>query len=171
MPGPTIDIVVAAIRRSTLVVVLLVLPSLSAKAQYGSDFHRVTVTVAEINQLRVNGGAVSITINGAGVPAGQDQMTATNQSTSLAWGTNGGSRKITAATNRAAPKFSLNLLAVNPTAGTAAPEVTLSTLASDLVLNVGRSLGSCQLRYTGVALASQGTGTDSHTITFTIQTQ
>jgi len=154
-----------------LILILFGLLALPARAQYGSASHTVTITVAEINQLQVIGGAVSMTIDGAGVPAGQDQMTATNQLTSLGWGTNAGSRKITVATNLAAQLFALKLLAVNPTVGTAAPEVTLSTLASDLLLNIGRSLGSCQLRYTGVALASQGMGTDSHTITFTIQAQ
>ena len=171
MPGPTIDIVATVMRRPTLVVMLLFLSPLFALAQYGSDLHTVTVTVAQISQLQVNGGALSLTIDGSGVAAGQDQMTTSDQTSSLGWGTNGGSMKITAETNVAAPLFALKLLAVNPTAGTAAAEITLSTLASDLVLNVGQSLGSCELRYTGVALASQGTGSDTHTITFTIQTQ
>jgi hypothetical protein len=65
----------------------------------------------------------------------------------------------------------LKIVAVNPTAGNAAAEVTLTTTASDFLTNIGRSSGSCGLLYTAIALASQGTGTDSHTITFTVQAQ
>jgi hypothetical protein len=49
--------------------------------------------------------------------------------------------------------------------------VTLSTSAQDLLLNIGRSSGSCTLLYTGIALASQGTGNDVHVITFTVAAQ
>jgi hypothetical protein len=47
----------------------------------------------------------------------------------------------------------------------------LGTAPQDLILNIGRSQGSCTLRYTVTALASKGIGTDSHTITFTVTTQ
>jgi hypothetical protein len=135
---------------------------------YGSDFHTVTVTVATITNVQVSSGSVSLSITGAGAVAGQDQMTVVNQTTSLLWGVNSANRKITARTNLGAPQFALKLVALNPTQGTAMPEVTLSTTASDFLLNIGRSSGTCTLRYTGVALASQGTGTDSHTVTFTV---
>jgi len=135
---------------------------------YGSDFHTVTVTVATITAVQVSSGSVSLSITGAGAVAGQDQMTVVDQTTNLLWGVNSANRKITASTNLVAPQFALKLVALNPTQGTAMPEVTLSTTASDFLLNIGRSSGTCTLRYTGVALASQGTGTDSHTITFTV---
>ena len=145
----------------------------AAPAQvYGSDFHTVTVTVATITNIQVSSGSVNLTITGAGVPAGEDQMTVVDQTTNLLWGVNSANRKVTVNTNLVSPLFMLKLLALNPTApGTAAPEVTLSTTATDLLLNIGRSTGSCVLQYTGIALASQGMGTDSHTITFTVATQ
>lgn len=138
---------------------------------YGSANHAITVVVNTITMVSVSSGTVSMTITGTGVLAGQDQMTATNSATSLLWGVNSSLKKITAQTNLAAPLFAMKLLAVSPTAGTAAPEITLSTIAADLLTDIGRSKGSCTLQYTGVALASQGTGTDSHTITFTVAAQ
>jgi hypothetical protein len=135
---------------------------------YGSDFHTVTVTVATITNVQVSSGSVSLSITGAGAVAGQDQMTVVDQTTNLLWGVNSANRKITVRTNLGAPQFALKLVALNPTQGTAMPEVTLSTTATDFLTNIGRSTGTCTLRYTGVALASQGTGTDSHTVTFTV---
>ncbi|MEK9139256.1 MAG: hypothetical protein AAB393_19220 [Bacteroidota bacterium] len=136
---------------------------------YGSDFHTVTVTVATITAVQVSSPSVSLTITGAGAVAGQDALgTVVDQTSNLLWGVNSANRKITVNSNLAAPQFTLKVVALSPTVGTAMPEVTLSTTASDFLLNIGRSTGSCTLRYTGAALASQGTGTDSHTITFTV---
>jgi hypothetical protein len=142
----------------------------SAKSQTTAS-HTVTVQVSPITYLQVSSGTINMTINGANAVAGQDIMMTTNTSTSLLWGTNSSLRKITAQTSLVAPKFTLKLLALAPTQGTSAPEVTLSTSPADLLLNVGRTKGTCTLQYTGVALASQGTGTDAHTITLTIQAQ
>lgn len=140
---------------------------------YGTDNHTVTVQVSTITSVSVTVGSLAMTITGAGVPAGQDQMTVVNTASTLRWGINSSTRKITARSNltAGAQNFTLRLLAVSPTQGTAAPEVTLTTTARDLMLNVGRSLGTSTLQYTGVALASEGTGTDSHTITFTVTNQ
>ena len=126
----------------------------SARAQvFVTDAHTVTVQVAVITSVRVTGGAVNLNIGNANAVAGQDQMSVSDQSTSLLWGTNSSLRKISVNTNLAAQKYTLNLLAMNPTVGTAAPEVTLGAASRDLLLNIGRSSGSCTLRYTGVALA------------------
>ena len=144
----------------------------SADAQvYGTGAHTVTVQVAVITAVQVTGGSVSLNINNANVVAGQDQMTVTDQSTSLLWGTNSSLRKVSVSTSLAAPKFTLTLFALNPTQGTSAPVVTLSATAKDVLLNIGRSTGSCTLQYTGIALASQGTGNDVHVITFTVLSQ
>lgn len=156
---------------SSLVILLFGFSAQMEAQVYGTSSHTVTVTVATINVVQVSSGSVSLSIIGAGVPAGQDQMTAVDQTTNLLWGVNSSTKKITVSTNLAAPTFTLNVLALNPTQGTAAPEVTLSTVATDFLLNIGRSSGTCTLRYTGIALASQGMGTDTHTITFTVATQ
>lgn len=150
---------------------LLMLATGTLVAQYGSATNQVTVNVNAITQVRVIGGAVNLSITDAIVVAGQNTMTVTNTATQLQWGVNSGLRKITAQTSLAAPLFVLRLLGTSPTAGNAAAEVTLSTTAADLMVNIGRSLGTCTLRYTGVALATQGTGNDVHTITFTVTVQ
>jgi len=149
--------------------ILLLLPSILLSQV--TAHHTVTVVVQTITLLQINVGTVALNITGAGLIAGQNQMTATDQSTTISWGTNSSLKKITVKTNLAAPIFTMQVIALNPTVGTAAAQVTLSTVASDLIINIGRSSGSSSLQYTGVALASQGIGKDTHSITYTIQTQ
>ena len=159
-------------RHTILLGILSILPLFLGKSQtYGTASHTITVTVATITNVQVSGGAVSFTITGANAVAGQNTMSATNQATSLLWGINSSLKKITVRTNLATQLFSLELLALSPTSGTAAPQVTINNTAQDFLTNLGRTTGNCTLQYTAVALASQGTGTDSHTITFTIATQ
>ncbi len=150
---------------------LLLLHGGAAAQVFGTGGHTVTVQVSVITTVRVTGGSVNLNISSANVVAGQNQMSVSDQSTSLLWGTNSSARKISVSTSLAAPHYTLKLLALTPTQGTAAPEVTLASSAQDLLLNIGRSTGSCILRYTGVALASQGTGNDVHVITFTVAAQ
>ena len=141
--------------------------SFDASAQ-ASDNHSVTVQVAEISVIDVTANALTLNVLDGDVLVGRDLMTVTDGSSSLLWGTNGSSRKITANTDLATPTFELRLVALSPTSGNPAPEFILSTLPRDLLLDIGRSMGTSLLQYTGVAYASQGTGTDVHTITFTI---
>lgn len=140
-------------------------------AQYGSAHHTVTVSVSAITVLQLSTTAVNLNVSGAAVVAGQDLMTVSSDAAQLRWGTNSSVKKITVQTNLPSPRFTLKLEAVNPTRGTAVPAVAVSSVARDLLLNMGRSSGTATLRYTAEALASQGTGTDSHTLTFTIQNQ
>jgi hypothetical protein len=133
--------------------------------------HTATVRVSTITALQVSSGTVNLSITGALVVAGQDLMTTSNQTTSLRWGVNSSSKKITVRTSLAAPKYTLKIEAASPTQGLSAGTVTVATLDRDLLLNIGRSSGTCTLAYTGEALASQGAGTDAHTITFTVVTQ
>ena len=164
------NILLKRIHVSFALVVLFLSGSACAQV-YGTAGHTVTVQVSVITAVQVTGGSVNLNISNANVIAGQDQMSISDQSTSLLWGTNSGARKISVSSNLAAPTFTLLLLALNPTQGTAAPEVTLNGSPRDLLLNVGRSSGSCILRYTGIALASQGTGNDVHVVTFTVLSQ
>jgi len=154
-----------------LLTLALVLGGVAKGQTYGTDFHRVTVQVSQVTVVLVSLGTVNLSISGANAVAGQNTMTVTDLSTSFLWGTNVSQRKVTAQTNLAAPLFTLKVLAVNPTQGSAAPEVTLSTTAQDFLINIGKSSGTTQLLYTGVALASQGTGADAHTVTFTVTVQ
>ncbi|MBM4169245.1 MAG: hypothetical protein FJ215_08830 [Ignavibacteria bacterium] len=137
---------------------------------YGTDSHSASVTVSEIALLSVNTG-VTLNVTGTGTPAGQDLMTATDQSSTLWWGLNGTSKKITVRTNLTTPLYSLKVEAVSPTQGIPASTVTISTAAKDLITGLGLNTGSCTLLYTAEVLASAGTGTNTHTITFTVQNQ
>lgn len=127
--------------------------------------HTVTVTVSAVNEVAIAGGNVTLTINSA--TAGSDLDDATDSTTcDLLWTTNEASKKMTVATDLAAPDFTLKVVAQNVSGGTAASEVTLGTTAADFV--TGLTAGSCDLAYTASATAAQGTGSDVHTVTYTI---
>jgi hypothetical protein len=158
-------------RLLTVVAALAAATSVTDAQVLGLDRHTVTIQVLPVTTMQIIGGGVALDMNNAAVVAGQDMMTVTDQSSSIRWATNSANRKITVATDLGTPLFALKILAVNPTQGAAAPEVTLTTMAADLLLNIGRSTGNAVLRYTGIAYASQGTGIDSHVITFTVQSQ
>ncbi len=136
-----------------------------------TDQHTVTIQVSPISTVAIVGGGVNLTLDNASVIAGQDQMVTTDQTTSLSWGTNSSSQKIMVSTSLGSPRYTLKVVVLNPTRGTAAPEVTLSTVAKELLLDIGRTSGTCTLKYTGIALASAGDGTETQTITFTVQAQ
>jgi hypothetical protein len=136
-----------------------------------SAAHTVTVIVNPVTVMQLVGGTINLNITGANAIAGQDQMSVTDQTTTILWGINYSLRKITIKTNLTPQKFTVKALAVSPTVGTSASEVTLSITAYDLLTNLGRSSGSASIRYTGIALASQGIGSENHFLTFTIATQ
>jgi hypothetical protein len=151
---------------------LFVLSGQTGLAQVlSSGSHTVTVQVPQITALQIMTLTLALNVSAVNGQPGIDEMTVTDRSSQLVWGINSSGKKITASTSLATPLFRLKLVALNPTKGTPAPEITLSTTPSDFLLNVGRSAGSCILSYTGVALASQGVGTDSHVITFTVLNQ
>jgi len=132
-----------------------------------SASHTVTVTVSAINELAISGGNITLTIDSATTASGPDDAT-DSTTCDLLWTTNEASKKITAETDLAAPNFALKVVAANVSGGTAASEVTLSTTAADFVTGVGTTTGSCDLSYTASATAPQGTGSDVHSVLYTI---
>jgi hypothetical protein len=135
--------------------------------------HTATVNVSQIAVVGVSSGVVSLSITGAGVVAGVNQMTATDQSTTMSWGANTSTAKIAVKTSLVVQKYTLQVQAINITgvpssSGITAPVVTLTTTSTDFMTGIGLKRGTCNLLYTGTALASAGVGSDSHTITFTI---
>ena len=156
-----------------LVLILMVMGAFwqTSSAQIATDAHTVTLQVNQITLLAVSSAALNLTIDGSVAIPGQDLMVVTDQTTMLLWGTNASAQKVTVNTSLAAPLFTLRVVALSPSVGTPAPEVTVNTVPTDFILNIGRSSGSSQMRYTGEALASQGVGTDTHIITFTIVAQ
>jgi len=149
-------------------------------------FHSVSVLAATLlisaaargADVSVLNGDVDLTISSA--PAGQQPASATNEACQLQWTTLvvDATKKITVETNVAVASFALTVNAVNvsPGDGTSAGQVTLSTTAEDLVVDVPAGVlvsspGTCTLRYRATASAANGTGSDAHTVTFTIVDQ
>ncbi len=149
---------------------LLLMPS----CLFAQASHAAKVTVPNLAVVSVSSGVVSLAINGTGVVAGVDPMTVTSQATTLSWGANTSTAKIAVKTSLALQKYTLTVQAINingvPTStGISAPVVTLTTTSQDFMTGIGLKRGTCTLLYTGIAPASKGTGTDTHTtITFTI---
>ena len=143
----------------------------SAYCQFGSDSHSVTVVVQQITIVQTNVGSIAMQITSTDAIAGQDLMSISNQTGILLWGTNVSSMKTTVSTNLLTPLYTLKVGAINPTQGTPTPEVILSTTPTDFLRDIGRSSGTCSILYTGIASAQTPSGTDSHVITFTIQSQ
>ena len=132
-----------------------------------TDNHQVTVQVTAINEVGITGGNITLTINTA--TAGSQPTDAVDNTTcDLAWSTNQSSKKITVQTSLGSPTFALKVAAQNVSGGTAGSEVTVSTSAQDFVSSISTTVGSCDLQYTASATLSDGTGSDVHTITYTM---
>ena len=147
-------------------VVLIFAPKAVVVAQT-TDNHTATATISTINEIAITGGNPTLTINSATAGSGLDDAT-DNTSADLDWSTNDTSKKITAATNLASPNFTLKVAAENVTGGTAASQVTLTTVAADFVTSIANTAGGCDLSYTASATVTDGTGSDIHTITYTL---
>ncbi|MDH4071454.1 MAG: hypothetical protein OEV30_13645 [Ignavibacteria bacterium] len=157
--------------RIQLSFLLLFIAGNTAAGQIDSDNHTVTVQVQEITSLELDIGSVMMTISGAGLIAGQDTMTVSDQSSTLRWGSNAAGIKVTVMSGIGAPRYAMSVAAVNRTAGTPTGEVLLSGNPVDFLVDLGMSAGNCRILYKGIATASQGTGIDDHIVTFTIQDQ
>jgi len=128
--------------------------------------------------LRVQGGNLVMSITD-GVVDG-DLIPIINTAANLRWRRLPELTKITVSTTCPGQRFTLQVFAVNPSEGVAAPEVTLTTGAPavDLVTNMpagGPKNNDCVLRYTASATFSQGNsaelGNDVHTVRYTIVAQ
>ena len=145
-----------------LVAALLVAP---ARAN-GTASHVVTVVVQPINEISLEGGDLTLTIDTA--QAGREPDGAIDGSARLLWTTNESNRKITVASDRASFEFDLLLEAVNVRGGVSAGPVRIAATPRDLVTGIGNSVGSADLLYTARANSADGTGREVHTISFTI---
>jgi len=135
-----------------------------------TDNHTVTVTVAAINEVAITGGAITLTIDTA--TAGGEPTNATDATCTLDWTTNELTKKITVETTVGVPpqNFTLQVQATGVTGGTSGGLLTLThaAAAQDFVTGVSQTIGDCTLSYTASATAAQGTGTDTHTVVYTI---
>lgn len=150
-----------------ILVGLLALALAPAALAADTASHNVTVTVSAINEVAIVGGDISLTIDSA--TADGSFVPATDSTTDLQWTTNEAGRKITVATDLAAPAYGLQVEATNISDGSvAAGPVALSTTATDLVTGIANTAGAADLSYTATADASAAVGTETHVVTYTI---
>ena len=129
-----------------------------------------------VPDVAIVGGDVEITISSA--TAGQEPNSVIDETCQLEWVTLGGgnnNKKITVQSNLFPQKFTLAVEARNVSNGdgTAVGKVVLGNGSRDLITGIPSTLpagdpGTCTLRYTASAATSDGTGSDIHTITYTI---
>ena len=135
-------------------------------------------------QITVNGGNQTLAVT-TGSPAAEP-IPIVNTSATLAYRRQNVVSKITVGTACPGQRFTLRVLAISVTRGTAAPEVTLTNgmLEADFITAIPKGApglpdvainATCTLQYTGSATYSQGNSTelgdDIHTVTYTILAQ
>ena len=126
--------------------------------------------VSAVNNVAITGGNVTLTINSA--VAGSDPTDASDATAGLTWDSDEGSKKITVVSDLGSPSFTLRVKATGLTDGTSAGQVTVINSAQDFVTGIPVTVsGGCTLSYTASATATQGTGSDAHTITYTIMSE
>lgn len=123
--------------------------------------------------VTIFGGDLSLAISTA--TAGQEPDAAIDESTLLRFRkANAGepTLKITVATSLASPSFVLEAGAVDVEAGNSTGTLILGTTAQDLLTDISNKANkTCHVRYSASATVAEGTGADSHTVTFTIVAQ
>lgn len=138
----------------------------------------VAASVGRAADVAILSGDVSLTVTTAA--AGQQPSAVIDESAQLEWTTllTDPVKKIIAQTNLAGANFTLSVRAVSISSGdgTGAGAVVLSTTPADLVVDVPAGIeavdpGTCTLRYTASATAASGSGSDHHSVTFTITDQ
>ena len=122
-------------------------------------------------RLSLVGRFVTLAVEGVLDFPGNGTFVVTDETSRLLWDVRGNGKKITVETDLASPLFPLRIAAVGATAGTGTAERPVSVVPQDFLLNVGKTEGSCTIRYVSAVLPEQGAGTDRHTITFTITNQ
>jgi hypothetical protein len=132
---------------------------------------------ARSQQISITGNPV-LTITTA-LP-GQEPTSVTDATSTLSYRRQTVVTKITVSTSCPGQRFTLKVLAINISGGTAATEVTLSDgmVATDFVTGIPRTGAlnkSCNPRYTASATFEQGNsaelGSDIHTVTYTLLAQ
>jgi hypothetical protein len=139
-------------------------------SQQATSTQVVTLRVMELNTIDLVGGPLTLQINSINDNAAQPNPSI-DATTKLLWTSNGDARKIAVGSDVASPRFVLKIEAEKSGSGPgiAQPEVTLSDNSPhDLILGVERSAGSCKLKFTAMAAVEEGSGSESHLITYTI---
>jgi len=150
--------------------VLSLLIAAQLEAQESSTEQTLTLQVLEINKIGISKNAITMVIDQASLETGLPTP-AVNEDGMLVWITNGDNKKITVASNNPMPRFVVKMVALDipSEAGTPAPEVVLSdNTTKDLVVGISKASGKCKIKLTASAQISDGIGTETHIITYTI---
>jgi hypothetical protein len=150
-----------ALRRSGRVRLMLVVVGLVV----------VAVSAANSQAITILGGAQTLNVTTA--VAGADPTPVINTSSRLRYRAQAKVCRITVQTSCPSQKFTLTVLATGVVRGVAAPAVTLQNgvAATNFITSIPTGWSgttTITLRYTASPLFSQGTGTDTHTVTYTI---
>ena len=145
------------------------------------SFVAMFVNKAHSQGVGITGGDVTLIISTA--TAGQEPDPVTDEVTGLRYYATAPRHKITVKTSLSSQKFTLTVEARNivtggdggASGGTAQGVVTLNTTPQDFIRDIKKGTlaepHTCTLKYTASATVSQGTGSDVHTITYTIVKQ
>jgi hypothetical protein len=122
-------------------------------------------------QFSVRGGNQTISVTTA--VAGSEPTPVVNTSSSLRYSAQANITRITVQTTCPNQNYTLTVVATGVTRGVAAPAVTLidGAPASNLITNIPKAWGgnaTVTLQYTCTALFSQGSGSDVHTVKYTL---
>lgn len=132
----------------------------------GTASHTVRVVVEPINEVSLEGGDLTLTIDSAVAGAQPDE--AVDSNVRLLWTTNERNRKIIVETDRTSTAFRLTIEAKGVTGGTSAGPVVLGSTPRDLVVGISNTVGSADLHYAASATTEAGAGREVHTVSFTI---
>ncbi len=132
------------------------------------------VAAASSGQISMRGG--NPTLNVTSAIAGSEPTPVVNTSSSVRYSARARIAKITVQTSCPNQIFPLTVVATAVTRGVAAPEVALvdGMPATDFITSIPTGWGGSTqptLRYTAAPTFAQGTGTDRHTVTYTILAQ
>jgi len=154
---------------STAALVLLTLSTAVAQEQANTS-QIVTLQVVETNKIDISQKSLTLVISQASLESG-GPVEAVSEDGVLIWLTNGENKKVTVASNNPSPKFLVKMRAVDITggSGTAAADAILNdNTTKDLITGISKSLGRSKVHLGASAKVSDGVGTETYTITYTI---
>ena len=153
----------------TVALVLLTLSSAVAQQQANTS-QSLTLQVIESNRIDISQKSLTLVINQASLESGSP-VEAVNEDGVLVWITNGENKKVTVASNNPSPRFLVKMRALDISggSGTAAPDAILNdNTTKDLISGITKSFGRCKIHLAASAKVSDGIGTETYTIAYTI---
>jgi hypothetical protein len=152
-------------------VALVLLTLCSASAQQEANTSQIlTLQVIETNRIDISQKSLTLVIDQASLESGAP-VEAVNENGVLVWITNGENKKVTVASNNPSPKFLVKMRALDITGGSgvaAADALLNDNTTKDLISGISKSFGRCKIHIAASAKVSDGIGTETYTIAYTI---